>query len=210
MGLLRFFGALKQAWALTVHDSMTQQLAEDKARGLDDVQAGAVLVLRMWQIPVTDDTLARATYLSGNLGNMVIGFLMFSKRIGLEKEIKNSLLTDSFPDRHGCLYFTSVPLTTFARKPMNRIWNRQNVSQGEATDAAFAAYYATLVAPVAMDAWLMLEELKELGFCPEIDNRNHAKEGLLNARGFLDNARNPDPEFCTLLRKGMQFLSKKE
>src|SRR5260370_1112302 len=35
----------RNAWALTVHEALTRQLSELKGKGLDDVQAGAALVV---------------------------------------------------------------------------------------------------------------------------------------------------------------------
>jgi hypothetical protein len=133
---------------------------------------------------------------------------MFCKRIGVDKSIKNALSTDTFYHLHGCLYFTVLSLTDFARKHMNRLWKRKKVSIGDASDAAFAAFYATLIVPFAVDAWIMLAELKTLGFCPEIDKRDHVKEGLNSAHDFLQTARNVDPELSSLLKNGILHLSK--
>jgi hypothetical protein len=93
---------------------------------------------------------------------------------------------------------------------MNRIWNQQRVDPADACDAAFAAYYATLIAGFAVDAWLMLAELKKLGFGLEIDKRDHGREGVRGARTFLETAKNADPEFCRLLDEGIQHLGRME
>ena len=91
---------------------------------------------------------------------------------------------------------------------MNRIWNQERVDSADASDAAFAAYYATLITPFAVDAWLMLAELKQLGFCPDIDHRDHIADGIANTRRFLDTAKDADPDFCAMLNEGVQHLSK--
>jgi hypothetical protein len=197
----------REVWALTVYDSLTKQLAELKAKGLDDLQAGAVLIVGSWRLPTTDETLARAIYLSKGLGSLVIGFLMFSRRIGVEGEIKNAFMTDAFLDLHGCLFYTTGPLSQFAGKHMNRIWDGQNVSSSDATDAAFAAYYATLIVPFAVEAWMILAELKQRGFCPEIDTRDHVTEGIDFTRAFMENGRNIDPAFRAQLSQGITHLS---
>src|SRR6266404_3084736 len=207
MGLLDF---IHKVATLTQHDLLSKQLSQHKAKGLDDLEAGALLITQRWNFANTPDALARAALLSNNLGELVIGFLMFSKRIGVEKAAKNALVGDPFFTLHGCLYGTAVPLTDFARRCMNRIWNQQRVGPGDASDAAFAAYYASLIAPFAVDAWLMLAEFKQSGFCPKIDSRDHVQEGIKHARGFLETARNPDPEFCSLLNQGVSHLSKME
>jgi hypothetical protein len=204
MGL---FNALRRASALTAHQSLTQQFSAAKAQGFDDTQAGAVLIASAWQLPAAQETVARAVLLSGCLGDLVIGLLMFSRRIGVDKAMQKALTADPFWHTHGCLYFTAVPLTDFARKHMNRIWNRQNVSDSDASDAAFAAFYATLIVPFAVDAWIMLAELKQRGFCPDIDNRDHVSEGLNNTRAFLETATNIDPRFHAMLSQGIKHLS---
>ena len=150
-----------------MYDALTKQLSELKAKGLDDVQAGAALVLGAWQLPISEETLIRGALVSKVLGErLVIGLLMFSKKIGVHNAMKHALMTDRFFHLHGCLYFTAVPLTDFARKHMNRIWNLESVSKDDATDAAFAAYYATLIVPFAVDAWMMLAELKHARILP--------------------------------------------
>jgi hypothetical protein len=203
MGLFRFFSEVLTA---TVYDALTQRFSELKGKGLDDVQAGALLIVGNWKLPVTEDTLARTAVLSYRLGDLVIGFLLFAKRIGAQKAVKHALTNDPFFHRHGCLYFTAVPLTDFARKHMNRIWNRQSTSGNDASDAAFAAYYATLAVPFAVDAWMMLAELKTLGFCPEIDQRDHVSEGIRRTREFLETASDVDPQFRSLLSDGIGHL----
>ena len=55
----RMRDVFRQAWALTVYDALTKQLSELKAKGLDDVQAGAALVLGAWQLPISEETLIR-------------------------------------------------------------------------------------------------------------------------------------------------------
>jgi len=205
MGLIKF---IRDVLTLTRYDALKRALAQNKATGFNDIEAGAGLLLHALNLPMTNDALVRAVRLSSALGDLVIGFIMFSKRIGTHKAIKNALLTDRFPELHQCLYFTSVPLSDFARKCMNRIWNHQRVSPADATEAAFAAFSATLVTPFAVDAWLMLAELKGLGFCPEIDTRDHLREGIRNAREFLETATNVDPEFRALLNEGIMHLSK--
>jgi hypothetical protein len=52
--------------------------------------------------------------------------------------------------------------------------------------------------------------IRQLGYCPEIDNRDHVKEGIEKARRFLETAKNADPEFCVLLNEGIKHLSKME
>src|SRR5947207_440097 len=139
MGLLNF---IHKVAALTEHDSLSKQLSQNKAKGLDDLEARGVLIYQKWSLPQTPEALARAALLSKNLGELVIGLLMFSKRIGVAKATKHALLDDPFFNLHGCLYGTAVPLTDFARKHMNQIWNKERVDPADAADAAFAAYYA--------------------------------------------------------------------
>ncbi|MGA2544819.1 MAG: hypothetical protein ABSG78_24990 [Verrucomicrobiota bacterium] len=205
MGLLTF---IHKVAALSQHGQLTEQLSQNRAKGLDNLEAGALLFTQKWNLPQTPDALARTVLLSQNLGEMVIGFLMFSKRIGIENATKKALLDDPFCNLHGCLYVTAVPLTDFARKCMNRIWNKERVDPADGSDAGFAAYYATLIAPFAVDAWIMLDELKKLGFCPKIDNRDHVKEGIKHVTRFLETAKNADPEFCSLLNEGIKHLSR--
>jgi hypothetical protein len=205
MGL---FNLIRKAAALTEHDRLSEQLSQNKARGLDDLEARGVLIHQTWSLPKTPDAVARAALLSHNVGEFAIGLLMFSKRIGVSKAMKLALLDDQFFKRHGCLYGAAVPMTDFARKHMNLIWSRQRLDPADASDAGFAAYYATLVAPIAVDAWLMLAELRQLGFCPEIDRRDHAREGVASARKFLESARDAEPEFCRLLNEGITHLSR--
>jgi hypothetical protein len=207
MGLFNF---MHKVAALTEHGLLSKQLSQNKAKGLGDLEARALLITQRWSLPETPDALARAALLSKNLGELAIGFLMFSKRIGVGKATKNALVGDPFFTLHGCLYWAAVPLTDFARRYMNRIWNQQRIDPGDAFDAAFAAYYASLIAPFAVDAWLMLAELKQLGFCPEIDKRDHVKEGVVSARRFLETAKNADPEFRRLLNEGIAHLSRME
>jgi hypothetical protein len=193
---------------LTKHDLLTKQLAESKAKGLGDLEAGGLLIAQEWQLQHTYDALARAALLSKNLGGLVIGFLMFSKRVRIARATKDALLGDPFFGRHGCLYGTAVPSTDFARRQMKRIWSRQPVDPADASDAGFAAYYATLIAPFSVDAWMMLAELRGLGFCPKIDKRDHVQEGIECARRFLEANQSADPEFRALLSEGMDHLSK--
>jgi hypothetical protein len=204
MGLFNF---IHKVTALSEHDSLSKQLSQNRAKGLDDLEARGLLIAQRWGLPQTPEALARTALLSSNLGELVIGLLMFSKRIGVAKATKHALLADPFFNLHGCLYGTAVPLTDFARKQMNRIWGQQTFDPADAFDAGFATYYATLIAPFAVDAWLMLAELKELRFCPEIDKRDHVKEGVLSARRFMGSAKNADPEFCRLLNEGIIHLS---
>jgi hypothetical protein len=65
MGLFRIF---RDAWSLSVHDSLSKQLTELKDKGMDDVQAGAVLIIANWQLPNTEEMLTRAMLLSKGLG----------------------------------------------------------------------------------------------------------------------------------------------
>ena len=44
------------------------------------------------------------------------------------------------------------------------------------------------------------------GFCPEIDNRDHVRDGLNCTRTFLETARNIEPEFQRLLTQGIKHL----
>src|SRR5712691_4009445 len=124
MSLVDFFRKVRM---LSAHDSLTRQLAESKAKGLDEIQARAVLLIKMWRMPVSHDTFARAMRLSKMLGELVIGLIMFSKRIGVAKATRDALAVDSFHDLHRSLYYTAVPLMNFARERINRIWNRQRV-----------------------------------------------------------------------------------
>ncbi len=195
---------------LSEYERLTEQLSRIRAKGSDNVKAGAMLFIEEWSLPKTPDTLARATLLSQNLGELAIGFLMFSKKIGVAKATGKALLQDPFFNYHQCLYGTAGPVTDFARKYMNLIWNHKHVNPGGGSDAGFAAYYATLIAPFAVHAWMMLVELRQLGFCPDIDRRDHVKEGITKASIFLQTSINADPDFCTLLQIGIVHLSKME
>jgi hypothetical protein len=175
--------------------------------GLDETEAGALLLTQRWKLAVTDDILIPAIFLSKNLGDSLIGCLGFSKRIGIEKKFKLAFLSDSFISRHECPYLTAAPFTAFARKPMTKHWAGRPAKPADLLDASFACYYASLISPIAIDAWLMLAELKQLGFCPDIDQREHATEGISAARDFLNRATNIDDEFRALLVKGMNHLS---
>ncbi len=93
---------------------------------------------------------------------------------------------------------------------MNRIWNKRSIEPVDASDAGFACFYGSLIAPFAVDAWLMLMELKQLGFCPTIDERDHVKDGIKHASLFLVTAKNVDPDFRVLLEQGIYHLSKME
>ena len=55
MGLFQIF---RDAWALSTHDSMVKQIAEFKAKGLNDVQAGAALIVQQWQLAPTEESCA--------------------------------------------------------------------------------------------------------------------------------------------------------
>ena len=214
MSLLNFFYNIchwRQVAPIIENKMLTQQLSRNRSKGLDDPAAGALLLLQAWNLPQTNDTCARAEILSKNLGQRgmgVVALLMFSERIGVGKATKNAFIGDRFFNLHGCLYETAMPLKDFARKHMNRIWKKQRVDPADLSDSAFAAYYATLIAPFAVDAWIMLTDLKQLGFCPNIDNRDHVEEGIKGARRFLETAESVDPEFCALLNKGIELLSK--
>jgi hypothetical protein len=70
MGLVKFF---RDTWTVAVYRALTRQLSELKAKGLDNVQAGAALVTGTWQVPVTYETPARTWLLSRDLGDLVIG-----------------------------------------------------------------------------------------------------------------------------------------
>lgn len=207
MGLLNFFKSMRTAKVFVEHDKLIQQLSENKAKGLDDIEAGALLVTQKWNLSQTNEILSRAVLLSTILGESLISFLMFSKRIGANNDTKNAFSSDPFYNLHGCFYATSVPLTDFARKHMRKLWNKKYVNPADLSDAAFAAYYATLVTPFAVDAWIMLAELRQLGFCPKIDIRDHITEGVENVQNFLETAKNADPEFRALLNEGIKHLT---
>lgn len=207
MGLFDFFNKVSIATVIAEKRELSRQLSENKAKGLDDIKAGALLAIQKWKLSQTEEIHSRAMLLSKILGESLIAFLMFSKRIGAEKDIKKAFLNDPFFNLHSCLYATSVPLTDFARKYMNRHWNNKQVDPADLSDSAFAAYYATLVTPFAIDAWIMLSELKQMGFCPEIDNRDHITEGIENSYKFLESASNVDPEFRALLVEGIKHLT---
>lgn len=89
---------------------------------------------------------------------------------------------------------------------MNRLWDRKCVDPAAVKDAAFAAYYATLIVPFAVDAWLMLAQLKRWGVKLEVDGREHATEGIVRAQEFLENVPTADLEFRDLLIKGIEQL----
>ena len=101
MGLFNF---IHKVAALTEHDSLSKQLSQNKARGLDDLEARGLLIAQRWSLPQTPEALARAALLSNNLGELVGGLLMFSKRIGVAKATKQELLADPFFHLHSCLY----------------------------------------------------------------------------------------------------------
>lgn len=207
MGLLKFFRAIPTARLIVDHRGLIQQLSENKAKGLDDIEAGALLVTQRWKLSQTNEILSRATLLSTILGENLINFLGFSKRIGAENDIRNAFISDPFYNLHGYLYATSVPLTDIARKHMNKLWNKKYVNPADLSDSAFAAYYTTFVTPFAVDARIMLAELKKLGFCPKIDERDHIAEGIKNGHKFLETATNVDPEFSALLNEGVKHLT---
>jgi hypothetical protein len=203
-----FFKAISDIRMLAVSRSYKEQLAEGKAKGLTEAQSAAALIVSVWQLPASDDTFARALRVSNALGEqLVIGLLMFTKRIGVKKDLKQQLLTDPFHHLHGCLFHTAGPLSRFANKYINRIWKKQHVSPPDAVDAAFAAFYATMIVPIAVDAWMMLAEFKEMGFCPEIDTRDHLKEGIDGARRFLESAKSIDPQFRSMLTEGIRHMT---
>jgi len=209
MGLLRFIYNLchyREASALIDYELLSKQIAASMTKGLSATEAGARLLAQQWHFPVGDQTFPRAKLLATNLGELVVGFIMFSKRAGVWEAIGNSLKSDPFFEKHGCLYGTSVPLTDLGRKQMNRLWNQQHINPNDLSDAAFAAYYATLVAPIAIDAWIMLAEFRRLGVCPDMDSRDHANEGVQYAETFLERYADADPEFRELLLKGVQQL----
>jgi hypothetical protein len=206
MGLRNF---IDKVLALTRYDQLRKQLAENRAKGLDETECNALLVLQRWDLPTSPDMAARAVALAMGLGESerVIGLLIFSQRLGLRRAMRSAFAFDPFFSRHGCLYATAVPLTEFARKYMIRLWDQKPVTPGIVQDVAFAAYYATLIAPFALDAWLMLAQLRQWGTTLEIDGRNHAEEGMANGRAFLDSNPDADPEFLELLRAGIDQLA---
>jgi hypothetical protein len=193
---------------LTRHDLLTKQHTENKAKGLDDLEASALLIVQKWKLPQTPDIVSRAVGIATNLSDprTVIGLLMFSERIGVGRAMRHEFETDPFFERHGCLYTTAAPLTAFARKHMNRLWDGKRVDPAAINDTAFAAYYATLIVPFTMDAWLMLAELRQRGVSLEKDSRDHVTEGIAKAHEFLANFPDADPVFRDLLTKGAEHL----
>jgi hypothetical protein len=196
---------VNQAVALAEHRRLTTELAENNAKALNPYEGGAMLVLNEWNLPETDDTLARAVLLSKNLGELLIGFIMFSKRIQIATAISRALLADPFVAMRS-LYVTSVPLTDFARDQLQRIWSGSQVDHANAIDSGFAAFYASLITPFAADAWLMLAELKRFGACPDIDKRDHVREGIAGVQSFLKSNRTVAPEMRQLLKEGIEHL----
>ncbi len=93
MGLFTF---IRKVGLLSEQRRLNERLSQIRAKGSDNPKAGAMLFIEEWGLPNTADALARATLLSQNLGELTIGFLMFSKRIGVAKATGNALLHDPF------------------------------------------------------------------------------------------------------------------
>ena len=153
MGLLNFFRETKRVADLQL---LRKQLLDSQARGLTYTEACASLIVHRWQIPRTLDSDLRTLRLSQNLGeaDLVIGFLIFSERIGVHKAVKDALLNDPFYHLYGGFYATALPLTDFASKHLWRPWNE---SSGDLLgDSVYAAFYASLAAPCAIEAWIIV------------------------------------------------------
>lgn len=86
MGLKSF---IDKVVTLNRYDLLQKQPAENKAKGLDDVEAGALLILRRWKLPQTPEMLPRAVALAITLGESrwVIGLLMFAQRTGVHRAV---------------------------------------------------------------------------------------------------------------------------
>lgn len=207
---MRLLNVFREAAALAEYDHLALELSGKKAKGLSFTEAGGLLIVQEWAMPPTCDTSGRAALLSKNLGEMVIEFLMFSGRTNLSAALKQAVLRDPFFHCYACFYSAARPLTTFARERVNRLWKNEHTDGAQLTDAGWAAFYATLIAPTAMGAWIMLTELRQLGLCPHVDKRDHLKEGTESARKFLEEAPEAAPEFRSLLKQGVDQLRKME
>jgi hypothetical protein len=214
MGLLGF---IRTSFAATQYNLLNEELAEYKAKGADDCQAAMTLIVRKWELlkpnhlyhlwPDQEEIAARAHLLATNLGQMAVPFLLFCKKVGVEKAVKQMLVLDPFFKRYGSLYGPAVPLANLAREPTDRLWQHESIAPSEIIDPAFAAYYATLAAPCAIDAWIMLAQLKLMGYCPKIDTRDHVAEGRYYAERFIEKAQSTSPEFCADLKAGIEILN---
>jgi hypothetical protein len=205
MGLISF---IRTTTTLARYRRLQEQLTANRESGLNDIQASALLIIDGWRLPRTEPILDRTVALAMNLREptSVISVLMFTRRLGLSKAMRRCFTNDQFYERHGRFYETAIPMTDYARKHMNRLWNGQQVSHVLMLDTAFAAYYATLVCPFAVDAWLILLDLHQRGIDLEIDGRDHAAEGISNAEQFLRDVHDADPQFRDLLTAGIKQL----
>jgi len=197
MGLRSF---LAKAAALSAYDRLQEQINKNMQRGLDATEASALLVLQEWRLPQTIETIPRSVAVAMGLGEprWVIGMLIFTRRAGLSKRMGQSLLQDSFFSRHGVLYEAVVPFTDFARPILNVKRDEIKLDSDDVRDAAFAEYYASRMSPIAVDAWLMLAQLRNWGFNLECDQRDHCAEGVAACEEFLRVCPNADMEFCSV------------
>jgi hypothetical protein len=215
---MRLFESFRAARSLLEYERLNKQFAQIKGIPLMSHEAAcALLLVQEWKLTHAGDIPARASLLSRNLNANIhpdsretsaIALLMFAKRIGRWKAMGRALPVDPFFTSCGCLYGAVTPLTDFARRLVNRIWNGQRVNTADALDASFASYYATLIAPFAIDSWIMLAELRHYGICPEIDDRDHVSEGVKQAEQFLATAKNADPGFRELIAQGISQLAR--
>jgi len=166
------------------------EFAEFEKTGMRSEHALAMLILYRWKLDCNEHSVAWATKLVMNLGEKeaVLKMLLFAEENSLTEYVTRGFLADQLHAQNGVLYYTAAPFTEFALRFFEEIRGKMTFSSRKAQLSLEAANFASLIAPIDLRPWLMLNDFKNDALSIPGDNREHFMEGIAHSKNFLDNS----------------------